>query len=403
MKVQRALALLFVSALLTASINLYAQDENDKVDEGYSFTTEIDLAATPVKNQYRSGTCWCFASVSFLESELLRMGKGEHDLSEMYFVRKAYEMKAEKYVRMHGKINFEQGGMAFDVLKAWDSFGVLPQEAYAGMMKGDSLPVHGESTAVMKAYVEAVIKNPNKKLSPVWMDGFKGILDAYYGEVPEEFDYRGSTYTPASFATQLELNAKEYVSIGSYTHHPFYEPFIIEIPDNWIWGSIENVKLDEMMATLDHALEEGYTVCWDADVSEKGYAWSKGFALIPSTEVEDLSGLELARWAELSEREKQSLFYDFSSRRVEMEITQENRQEMFDNYQTTDDHLMHITGTAVDQDGKKFYKVKNSWGTGTHIYEGYHYVSEAFMRAKTLFFVLHRDAVPKDLKKKLDF
>jgi bleomycin hydrolase len=392
--VVRYTALILIGLFLTG-IGLQGQKKKKKeVPEGYSFTIEKSLPTTSVKNQYRTGTCWSYAAISFIESELLRTGKGEQDLSEMFFVRKAYEMKAEKFVRMHGETNFSQGGLAMDVMHIWKEFGVVPNEIYDGLTIGDSLPVHGEMESVLRGYVDQVIKNRNRKLSPVWKEGFDGVLDAYLGPLPEQFTYDGSSYSPASFAGKLGLEPDDYVSIGSFTHHPFYQELLLEIPDNWLWSSIDNVPLDEMMGVLDHALESGYTVCWDADVGEKSYDWKRGIALMPSTEIEDLSGLERARWDELSASEKQALFYDFSTPKKERTITQESRQEMFDNYQTTDDHLMHITGTARDQDGNKFYLVKNSWGTGTHIYKGYHYVSEAYMRAKTIFFMVHKDAVP---------
>jgi len=394
----------FILILISVTIsgaNLYGQKKKTAEEpEGYRITVEISLPATSVKDQHRSGTCWSYATTSFIESELLRTGKGEYDLSEMYFVRKAYEMKAEKYVRMHGKTNFGPGGLAMDVLYTWKNYGMVPNEAYDGLTIGDSLPVHGEMDGLLSAYVDDVIKNRNRKLSPVWQEGFDGILDAYLGEDPDHFTYRGQSYTPATFADMTGLDPGDYVAIGSFSHHPFYKDFIIEIPDNWLWSTIQNVPLDEMMEVLDHALAQGYTVCWDADVGERSYEWSKGLALMPSTEVEDLDGLERARWDQLSETEQQALFYDFSTPKKERTITQDIRQEMFDNYQTTDDHLMHITGTAKDQFGHKFYLVKNSWGTGNHIYKGYHYVSEAYMRAKTIFVMVHKDAVPDNIADK---
>ncbi len=397
----RYVALILIGAMLMGSSLQGQKRKSVETPEAYSFTIEISLPATPVKDQHRTGTCWSYAAVSFIESELLRVGKGEHDLSEMFFVRKAYEMKAEKFVRMHGETNFSQGGLSMDVTHIWKEHGMTPHEAYPGLTIGDSLPVHGEMEAVLRGYVDQVIKNRNRKLSPVWKEGFNATLDVYMGELPKEFNYGGAGYTPQSFAGELGLDPDAYVSIGSFTHHPFYEQFIIEIPDNWLWSNINNVSLDEMMAVLDHALENGFTVCWDADVGEKSYDWKRGIALMPSTEIEDLSGLERARWDELSESEQQALFYDFSTPKKERSITQESRQTMFDNYQTTDDHLMHITGTARDQDGNKFYLVKNSWGTGIHIYKGYHYVSEAYMRAKTIFFMVHKDAVPASTADKL--
>jgi bleomycin hydrolase len=397
----RYAALILIGAMVFGAQVRGQQENKEEIPEGYSFTNEISLPATSVKDQHRTGTCWSFATTSFIESELLRTGKGEHDLSEMFYVRKAYEMKAEKFVRMHGKTNFSQGGLAMDVMHIWKEYGMLPNEAYDGLTIGDSLPVHGEMESVLSGYVDQVIKNRNRKLSPVWKQGFEATLDAYLGEVPEEFEYHGTSYSPESFAGELGLNPDNYVSIGSFTHHPFYERFLIEIPDNWLWSSIHNVPLDEMMGVLDHALENGYTVCWDADVGEKSYDWKRGIALMPSTEIEDLSGLERARWDELSDSEQQALFYDFSTQKKERSISQETRQEMFDNYLTTDDHLMHITGIARDQNGHKYYLVKNSWGTGDHIYQGYHYVSESYMRAKTIFFMVHKEAVPASTSGKL--
>ena len=339
----------FSIGLLVSTTVIYGQVEvQEKTPQGYHFTNQIMLPATPVKDQHRSGTCWSFATTSFIESELLRTGKGEYDLSEMFFVRKAYELKAEKYVRMHGKTNFEAGGLAMDVMYIWENYGIIPDEVYNGLTPGDSLPVHGEMDAVLSGYMAALIKNRNGKLTSVWEQGLNGILDAYLGPVPAQFKFRGKTYSPSSYGNSLGLDPADYVSIGSFSHHPFYEPFIIEIPDNWLWSSIQNVPLDEMMMVLDQALEKGYTVCWDADVGEKGYNWKRGVALQPSMEIGDLSGLERARWDELSENEQQALFYDFSTPRKERIITQENRQESFDNYQTTDDHLLHITGTAAD-------------------------------------------------------
>jgi bleomycin hydrolase len=348
-----------------------AQEGPQEKEQEYQFTIEKRVPATPVKDQHRSGTCWSFGTTSFIESELLRTGKGTFDLSEMYFVRQAYPEKAEKYVRMHGKSNFGEGGLTHDVINTWRRDGIVPQEAYDGLQTGDSLPVHNEMDAVLKGYIEQVIKNPNRTLTPVWMEGFEGILDAYLGKVPENFVYEGRTYTPRSFADHLGLDPDDYVMIGSFTHHPFYEDFIIEIPDNWSWGTIKNVPLDEMMEVLEHALEQGYSVCWDADISEKGFDRKTDVARIPP---EDMEGET---------------------------VTQEMRQQAFDNYRTTDDHLMHITGLARDQLGNRFYLVKNSWGTDNRIYKGYLYVSEAYVRAKTLFLVVHRDAVPSDIAGKL--
>ena len=395
MKMKIAGKLLIVALLIGSTGSMPAQET------GYTITIDKNIPVTSVKDQHRSGTCWSFAAISFLEAEILRESGETYDLSEMFLVRQCYRDKAEKYVRMHGKTNFGGGGLAHDLLDVWNRYGLVPQSAYPGLVIGEEGHVHGEMDGQLKAYVEAVIKNRNRKLTPVWMEGYEGILDAYLGDYPKSFSHEGESYTPASFADALPVDAEDYVTIGSFTHHDFYQPFILEIPDNWGWNSIYNVPLEEMMEVIDHSLESGYTVCWDADVSEKGFAWKEGLALLPDENIARLDGLERGRWDELSEGEKKALFYDFSSPKIEKKVTQEYRQQLFDNYITTDDHLMHITGLAKDQDGKRFYKVKNSWGVGNHIYDGYLFASGAYMRGKTIFVMVHKDAIPEDIAGKL--
>jgi bleomycin hydrolase len=382
--------------------SLNAVSQNDTTEKkGYEFTVVKELPATPVKNQYRSGTCWSFSSISFLESELLRMGKGEYDLSEMFVVWNTYRDKAEKYVRFHGSINFGGGGAFHDVLYVMDTYGMVPEEVYSGNVIGEKGPVHGELDAVTKAYVDQIIKNKNRKLTPVWLQGFEGILNAYLGTYPETFIYNGTEYTPKSFARELGLNSDDYVEIGSYMHHPYYQKFILEVPDNWMLDRIYNVKLDEMMEVIDNAIDNGYTVAWGADVSEKGFSWKNGVAIVPDEDVNDLTGTEKEKWEKLTERERKAALYKFDGPVKEKNITPELRQAGFDDYETTDDHGMHITGIAKDQEGNKFYIVKNSWGTEGHIYDGYFYASEAFVRLKTIDIMVHKDAVPRSLKKKL--
>ncbi len=387
--------------LLSSGLNGFAQDDEKSDQEGFVFTTIKDLPVTPVKNQYRSGTCWSFSGISFLESELLRMGKGEYDLSEMFVVRNAYQEKAVKYVRFHGNFNFSGGGAFHDVTHVYKKYGMVPEEAYDGKVIGEENHIHGELDAVTKAYVDAVIKNRNKKLTPVWYEGFKGILDAYLGDYPSTFIYNGTEYTPQSFAEELGLNMDDYVEIGSYTHHPFYEKFILEVPDNWMLDEINNIPMDEMMEVIDNAIENGYSVAWGADVSEKGFSWKNGVAIVPDDDLNDLSGTEKERWEKLTDKEKRDALYSFEGPVKEKVITQEMRQEQFDNYQSTDDHGMEIVGTAKDQDGNLYYKVKNSWGNDDHIYDGFFYASKPFVELKTIDIMVHKDAIPEHIRKKL--
>jgi len=282
-----------------------------------------------------------------------------------------------------------------------ENFGILPEEAYPGLEYGEEKHVHGELDQVLKAHVEGVIKNRNRKLTPAWNVAYRSILDAYLGEVPVEFNYKGGSYTPQSFREELGLNMNDYVMISSFTHHPFYEAFILEVPDNWGWGEVYNVKIEELTDVIDHAVKEGFTVAWATDVSEKGFKWKEGLAVVPSEDIEDIEGLERSRWDELSASEKEERIYDFSSIRPEKEITQEMRQIAFDNYQTTDDHGMHITGLAKDQEGNEYYKVKNSWSDQGHVYDGYLFASKAFVQYKTTSILLHKDAIPAEIREKL--
>lgn len=369
-----------------------------QAQKGYTFTDQKVIPSTPAKNQASSGTCWSFSGTGFLESEILRLGKPEVDLSEMFIVYYAYLQKAEKYVRMHGSINFAAGGATHDVINVVKEYGIVPEEVYRGLNYGTDQHRHGELDAVLKSYVEAVVKN--KTLTPVWKDGFKAILDTYLGEIPETFTYQGKEYTPKSFAESLGLNMDDYISFSSFTHHPFYTQFAVEVPDNWAWGLSYNVPLDEFAQLFSYAIDKGYPVYWASDVSEKGFRYNDGFAVVPDARVEDMTDSEKARWTELTAAEKEKQLYSFDKPVKEKEITQEARQKAFDNYETTDDHGMLIMGVATDQDGHKFYKVKNSWGE-SQLYKGHFYASEPFVLYKTTNLVINKNAVPKDIAKKL--
>ncbi len=377
-----------------------AQEENKK-KHGYEFTDLIRLDNTPVKNQYRSGTCWSYSGLAFLESELLKEGKGEYDLSEAFIIRVSYQQKADQYVRWHGNLNFGGGGAFHDVTQVILEKGVVPESVFNGLVIGEEYFVHGEMDEVFGDYMKGVIENKNKKLTPVWGNGFDGLLDAYIGEYPETFTYNGKEYTPKSFAAELGLDMNDYVEIGSYTHHPFYKEFILEVPDNWRLGEIYNVPLDEMMAVIDNSLEKGHTVAWGADISEKGFSWSNGIAVVPDDDKNDLSGTEKEKWEKLTKKEKSEMLYSFDEPVKEKVITQELRQKDFDNYSTTDDHGMEIVGTANDQNGMKYYIIKNSWGTKGHIYYGYFYASEAFVRYKTIDIMVNKNTIPKKIAKEM--
>jgi aminopeptidase C len=382
---------LFLSLLLSAGM-IMAQN-------AYQFKVVKENAVTSVKNQSSTGTCWSFSGVAFLESELLRMGKGTFDLSEMYIVRRNYEDKALKHARLHGNLNFAPGGSFADVIETLDAYGVMPDEAYHGLHYGSETHNHGELDKILKSYMDGVIGA--RTLSPVWNKGIAGILDSYLGEVPEKFQYNGKEYTPHSFAAELGLKQEDYISLTSFTHHPFYKPFAIEVPDNWRWALSYNLPVDELMEVMEQAVMKGYTIAWASDVSEAGFS-RDGIAIVPDEEAPENAGSDQSRWLGLSSRERDAEIRTRIGKEIlsEKEITQEMRQTSFDNYATTDDHGMQIYGIAEDQNGNRFFMVKNSWGE-TGPYDGFWYASFPFVSYKTLSIVLHKDALPASIAKKL--
>ncbi len=387
------------SMVLFASFSAMYGQEGEKED-GYRFTPVKEVKITPVKNQNRTGTCWSFSGVGLIEAELLRTGKGEYNLSEMFIANHSYKDKADKFVRLHGKLNFAQGGSFADVIYVFKHYGAVPGELYKGLEYGQDNHVHGELAEVATAYVNAVIKNRDKKLSTAWKKGFDGVIDTYLGKLPETFTYQGKQYTPKSFGESLGLNFDDYVSLTSYTHHPFYSQFPLEIEDNWRWAPSYNLPINELMEVLDHAINNGYTIAWGSDVSEKGFT-RNGIAVAADIEALESSGSDQARWVGLSQTERDAEVKKLVEKPCkEIEVTQELRQQAYDNYQTTDDHGMLIYGIAKDQTGKKFYMVKNSWGTESK-YKGHWYASEAYVAYKTMNIVLHKDALPKTIQSKL--
>lgn len=361
--------------VLTFQLGVIAQSES-----AYTFEIVDGHEATETKDQCRTGTCWSFATISFVESELIRMGKGQHNLSEMYNVRMTYPEKAEMYVRYQGKAQFGPGSLCHDVMNVIADHGMVPEEVYNGLNYGTDKHDHGEMDAMLEGMVKNLVEKNRGSLSPNWRDAVESVLDGYLGEVPEKFNYNGKSYSPTSFRDEMGINPDDYVSISSFTHHPFYETFILEVPDNFSQQAFYNVSIEELTDIAYGAIAGGYTVAWDADVSEKGFSFSNGMAIAPvaGTKKADL----------------------FKTVVEEMDVTQEIRQEGFDTYSTTDDHLMHITGVSKDQDGNKYFVTKNSWGTGNGN-DGYQHVSESYFKLKTIAIMIHKDALPKELKKKL--
>ncbi|MBR5131241.1 MAG: aminopeptidase [Alistipes sp.] len=397
-----ALGLMFVTGAMANGAE--AKPKKGEQAEGIKFTVVKENPITSIKNQNRAGTCWCYSSLAFIESELLRMGKGEYDFSEMFIVHNTYLDRAEKAVRTHGDVSFAQGGSFYDVIYGMEAFGLVPEaEMRPGVMYGMELSNHNELSAVSDAVVAAIAKGKLRSLqvSPdgemLWKKSIEAIHDIYLGERPEKFVYEGVEYTPKSFYESLGLNASDYVSLTSYTHHPFYTSFALEIPDNWRWALSYNLPIDELMEVFDNAIENGYTVAWGSDVSEDGFT-REGTAILPDMEkaATELDGSDMAKWLKMTEAQRKS-----TPMAVEQKwVSQEERQKAYDNRETTDDHGMLIYGIAKDQKGTEYYMVKNSWGeAGT--YKGIWYASKAFVRYKTMNIIVHKDAIPAAIREKL--
>ena len=384
---------------VAAALPLFAQAQDDlvkKLDANKSdsakkkfvFTPIINLECTDVKNQGSSGTCWSYSTNSFLESEMIRMGKKPVDLAEIFTARNVYVEKADNYVRMHGALEWGDGGACHDVINMYAKYGAVPQDVYTGLNYGTSKNKFAEMQAVLKGMLDALVKNPNGKLSPNWKKAFTAVLDTYLGETPETFIWNGKKYTPRTFADEMVgINPNDYIELSSFSDKPYYKMTMLMVPDNWSFDKVYNVKMNDMIEIIDNALHQGYTVAWATDVSEKYFSWKNGVAYVPEKDFE-----------EMNEEEQKSMF---NGPKPERKITAKMRQSAFDNYETTDDHGMHIVGIVKDQGGKEYYIVKNSWGEKND-YKGYIYVSKPYVQYKTTAFLLHRKAIPGTIRAKLN-
>jgi len=390
----KKLSILF--ATICISISSFAQDnlvnylkdnKSEKAKEKFKFTDVKDLEDSPVKNQGSSGTCWSYSGNSFLESEMLRMGKPFVDISEIFTARCAYIERAKNYVRMHGRIGWGDGAELHDVLEIYKKYGAMPYDQYTGLNYGTTKNKFGEMQAALEGFLQGIVKNPNGKLTKNWLPAFTAVLDAYLGKVPEKFMFQGKEYTPLTFAKQVvEIPVEEYLEIGSFTFAAPYEKTFLMVEDNWSLKEVMNVPMNDLTAIVDNALAKGYTIAWATDVSEKGFSWKNGVAIVPEKDYE-----------EMDEDEKKTMF---DGPQKEKYITPELREDAFDNYTSTDDHGMHIVGVAKDQNGKEYYKVKNSWGDKND-YKGYLYVSKTYFNFKTIAILVHKNVIPDEITKKM--
>lgn len=387
-------ALFIAAAILPMFVS--AQDElvkkleknsSDSSKAKFKFTPQIDLERTSVKAQGSSGTCWSYATNSFLESEMIRMGKEPVEIAQIYSARRVYTEKADAYVRMHGAVAWGDGGSCHDVINMFAKYGAMPQTAYTGLNYGTTKNKFAEMQEVLKAMLDAWVKNPNGKLSPNWKQALEAVMDTYLGKVPETFTWKGKSYTPKSFGEEVVgINPDNYVELSSFSDKPYYKKTTLMVPDNWSFDKVYNVKMNDLTDIIDYALSKGFTISWATDVSEKSFSWKNGVAFVAEKEYDDMS-----------DEEKKEMFNGPKPERI---ITPEMRQQAFDNYSTTDDHGMHIVGTAIDQNGREYYVVKNSWGT-TNDYKGYLHVSKAYVQFKTTALLLHKRGVPPELRTKL--
>jgi len=378
---------MIASAIALSFSTAIAQTKTNKEGSQYVFTIEKQIGTTDVKNQGSTGTCWSFSSLSFLESEIERNGKGPVNLSEMYIARKAYEMKADKYIRMMGKTNFSEGGAFHDVMNVIRQYGLMSDASYTGLVYGQKRYNHGEMEKIMTDLLNTSLQMKEGHLNPAWKKALNGVLDAYLGEVPMNVSVNGKTMSTKDYATSLGINADDYIELSSFTHHPFYKPFVLEVPDNWAWNMVYNLPLNELEQTVEYALANNYSIAWAADVSEKGFSFKNGLAIVPDKD-----------WDDIKKEERDEMMIKPTA---QMKITPEIRQQGFDNLTTQDDHGMHIVGTAKDQLGSRYYIVKNSWGDDSNECGGYFYCSASYLLYKTTCIMVHKNGIPAAISKKL--
>lgn len=388
--------LFLASALLMGMSVIFAQDNlvnslkvnaSDNSKDAFKFTDVINLANTSIKNQGSSGTCWSYSGNSFIESEMIRMGKKPVELSQIYSARNAYVEKGRIYVRMHGAVTLGDGGAFHDVMNMYKKYGAVPQMVYTGLNYGTDKNKFAEMGALMEGVLAATVKNPNGELTPNWEKAYTAVIDAYLGEVPKSFEYNGKKYTPETFAKEVVgINADDYIEISSLQEYPYYSKFTLLVPDNWAFNQVYNVKINELTEIIDNGLKKGYTVAWGGDVSEKSFSWKNGIAFVPEKNFESMT-----------DEEKADLF---NGPKNEMVVTEAMRQKAFDNYTTQDDHGMHIVGISKDQHGKEYYIVKNSWGTSND-YKGYLFMTKEFVKYKTTAIMIHKGGVPDPIMRKL--
>ena len=393
-----------MALLAVVALNVNAEEKKAEKSNANKpvFTVIKENKITSIKNQSRSGTCWDYSTLSFLEAEILKKTGKTYDLCEAFVANKTYFDRAVQVVRMHGDCQFAQGGSAYDPIYCLKHYGICPEDAMPlpGTLYGDSLNNFNEFFDVMTPYVLSVAKSKTDKLSSQWKVALHGIIDAYLGKCPEKFTYQGKSYTPMSFAQSLEINPDDYESFTSSTHHPFWTAFAVEVQDNWRNPLSWNLPLDDMMRIIDNAVMNGYTVAWGGDVSEPGFTRDGLAYSIDAKKAQSLSGSDMAHWLKLTKTEKKNVLDSLGCKVPEVTPTQKLRQERFDNWELTDDHGMLIYGIAKDQNGKEYYMVKNSWGE-TGDYKGIWYMTKNYIANNTMDFIVNKNAVPKDIRKKL--